>query len=293
MINLAWGGLSNGRIDTSLLVDVSGRGDYLERTAAAQFLAMRNACFAGTGHWINPAPGSSAYRPYATQVSFYAAYQAGTGNVAAVPGTSNHGWGRAVDITGYEGNDLRRGPSGRSYRVNAIVWDWLIAHAGAYGYSWGTGDASGEAWHWESLNTPGTTTTASSGSTPIREGFLMALTDAEQAEVLNCIRQLFNADFNGGPSMKDGGKSIVQSIAEIHGILTLPIDRGGVKNSQIQELADTKTIGLELLAQVGALQHALGALALAQGVDPKAIQDAAKAGAEQALAGLTLKPVTS
>lgn len=281
MINLAWGGLTNGQIDTSILVDVSGKGDYLEPVAAAKFLAMRDALHAATGVWINPAPGSSAYRPEAIQDAFYDAYLAGTGNVAAKPVNrggqgSNHGWGRAVDITGYESN--------------TAVWNWLLAHAGDYGYSWATGQASGERWHWESLNTPGTTT-ASTGATPIPKGFLMALTDAEQAEVLNAVRNLYAADFQGGPSMKDGEKSISQSLAEIHAILAQPVVRDGVKNPQIQELADIKTLALSLTAEVGALQQAVTTIATSQGVNPDAILDAAKAGAQAALQGITLKAV--
>jgi hypothetical protein len=281
MINLQWGGLTNGKIDTSILVDVSGKGDYLEPTAAQKFLAMRDALHAATGVWINPAPGSSCYRPYATQVAFYAAYQSGTGNVAAVPGTSNHGWGRAVDITGYESS--------------TAVWNWLLTHAGEYGYSWATGQASGERWHWESLTPPGTSTASTGAATPITEGFLMALTDAEQAEVLNAVRQLSNADFSGGPSMKDGGKSISQSLAEIHAILDQKVQRtvNGkiVPNPQIQELADCKTLLLNQTAQIGALQQAVTAIATSQGVNPSAILEAAKQGAQAALQGITLKAV--
>lgn len=133
---------------------------------------------------------------------------------------------------------------------------------------------------------------ASTTSTPLTEGnFLSALTDAEQREILNGIRQVFNADFNGGPSMRDGGKSIAQSLGEIHGILSQEIIRDGVKNSQIQELADVKTLAIALTAQVGALKASVEAIATGQGVDPDAIKAAAKAGAEEALAVLTLKTV--
>jgi hypothetical protein len=142
MINLQWGGLTNGYIPSSLLVDVSGRGDYLEPTAAYWWLRMRQDCFNATGRWINPAPGSSAYRPYYLQQEFYNDYINGHGNVAAYPGTSNHGWGRAIDLTGYESS--------------SAVWNWLQAYAPNYGYNWATGQASGERWHWESLSTPGT-----------------------------------------------------------------------------------------------------------------------------------------
>src|SRR4029453_13479957 len=48
--------------------------------------------------------------------------------VAAVPGTSNHGLGLAVDVAGATGARL----------------DWLLAHAADYGWSWGT---QSEGWH--------------------------------------------------------------------------------------------------------------------------------------------------
>lgn len=162
MINLQWGTGKNGQLDTSALDDVSGRGDFMESTAAHQFLAMRQACHDATGVWLNPAPGSSCYRPMAIQQSFYAAYTAYLRGgpwaaVAAIPGTSNHGWARAIDITGYEGSATWRSPrTGRSYAVNLKVWNWLLAHAAEYGFDWATGDSSGEAWHWECLTAPGT-----------------------------------------------------------------------------------------------------------------------------------------
>jgi len=39
-----------------------------------------------------------SYRTYAKQLEKWAAYKAGTGNLAAVPGTSNHGWAVAGDM---------------------------------------------------------------------------------------------------------------------------------------------------------------------------------------------------
>lgn len=50
------------------------------------------------GVWLSPTGPNSSYRSYAKQVEFYNAYLAGRGPLAARPGTSNHGWGRAVDI---------------------------------------------------------------------------------------------------------------------------------------------------------------------------------------------------
>ncbi|MGO4536098.1 D-alanyl-D-alanine carboxypeptidase family protein [Leifsonia sp. 2MCAF36] len=188
MINLQWGSQRNGQLDTSTLIDVSGRGDYLEPTAAVQWRNMAAACKAATGVAPAPAPGSSAYRPLSIQKDFYATYLRDGSPVAAVPGTSNHGWGRAVDMTGYEGNSTWRSPrTGHTYAVDLTVWSWLQAHAAGYGYDWATGDGSGEAWHWESLTPAGT---ASLSASFLTGGFLMALSDDEQAELLQKIREL-------------------------------------------------------------------------------------------------------
>jgi len=51
------------------------------------------------------------------------------GGLAAAPGHSEHGWGRALDLQG--GADARA---------------WLREHAGAYGF---TAPVAGEPWHWE------------------------------------------------------------------------------------------------------------------------------------------------
>jgi D-alanyl-D-alanine carboxypeptidase len=58
------------------------------------------------------------------------------GYAAAIPGTSNHGWGRAVDITDMGGFNTSR------YRA-------LSAVAGYYGWSNAAGRRIGEWWHWE------------------------------------------------------------------------------------------------------------------------------------------------
>jgi len=227
MINLQWGTQKNGQIPTILLVDVSGRGDYMEPSAAHQFLAMRQACFDATGRWINPAPGSSCNRSLATQQAFYDAYRAYLRGgpwaaVAAVPGTSNHGWARAIDITGYEGNTAWRSPrTGTVYMVNIAVWNWLQAHAHDYGYDWATGDGSGEAWHWESLTPPGTaSTTATALSTPtappiLEEGTMLAVFRRANGDI-----GIFGADF-ADKDPKTGvitrGRHVVASMSDYNG----------------------------------------------------------------------------
>jgi hypothetical protein len=129
---------------------IDSQGHRLEHAAATQFLAMQAAMLHDLGRTIGVAPGDdSAFRTIAQQQVDYDLYLHG-GNVASAPGLSNHGWGRAVDITGYE--------------VHDDVWNWLLTHAGEYGYSHVTGAASGERWHWESTNTPSATAIAGDGN---------------------------------------------------------------------------------------------------------------------------------
>lgn len=72
----------------------------------------------------------SSYRTRAQQQDLWNRYQAGTGNLAARPGTSNHETGHAVDISS---SFLSSHPELRS---------WLFQHG------W-TNDVPGEPWHWQ------------------------------------------------------------------------------------------------------------------------------------------------
>lgn len=59
---------------------------------------------------------------------------------AAVPGTSNHGWGLALDLA--DGVNNGRGPA----------WDWLQKNAARFGWHnppWATQARFFEPWHWE------------------------------------------------------------------------------------------------------------------------------------------------
>jgi D-alanyl-D-alanine carboxypeptidase len=72
----------------------------------------------------------SSYRTREQQQRLWQAYQNGTGNMAAKPGTSNHETGHAVDIAS---SFLSAHPDLRS---------WLLQHG------W-TNDVPGEPWHWQ------------------------------------------------------------------------------------------------------------------------------------------------
>lgn len=61
----------------------------------------------------------------------------------STPGNSNHGWGRAVDVTSH----------GRLLTCRSAPFQWLEANAAEYGWvhpAWaGCGDPGEEPWHWE------------------------------------------------------------------------------------------------------------------------------------------------
>jgi hypothetical protein len=70
-----------------------------------------------------------SYRTYAKQLEKWAKYQAGTGNLAARPGTSNHGWAVACDM-GWS-------------KAGSITW--MRNNARRYGF---VNDVPSENWHW-------------------------------------------------------------------------------------------------------------------------------------------------
>lgn len=123
----------NGELPLDELCDI-GDGHLLRADAAATYLAM-NAAFAadfGTGLQI-----SDSYRSYGSQVSVYAQKP----GLAARPGTSNHGWGVAVDLFG--GVDS----------FDSAEHAWLVARGADFGWvnpGWAqAGGSRPEPWHWE------------------------------------------------------------------------------------------------------------------------------------------------
>ena len=86
----------NGMLKESDLSPIPGgqlRGD-----AAAAWLAMRRHIAKTNNVWICPTSRRTAYRSLADQQYFWNLYQTHRGALAARPGTSNHGWGIAVDL---------------------------------------------------------------------------------------------------------------------------------------------------------------------------------------------------
>ena len=90
---------SNGQLPPSELAPIAQ--GQLVKTAAASWNAM-NVEARRLGCELLPTGSMSSYRTLEQQRILYARYRAGTGNLAAVPGTSNHGWGLAVDVASHE-----------------------------------------------------------------------------------------------------------------------------------------------------------------------------------------------
>lgn len=119
----------NGRLPASALSRIyhPTYEVYLDREAAA---GWNTFCL-----WLAktdrgrpyPTGQDSAYRTYDRQVYFWDLYQRGLGNLAAVPGTSNHGWGKAIDLAAMEFRNL------------------VDAHGASFG--WGKVEAWSEWWH--------------------------------------------------------------------------------------------------------------------------------------------------
>lgn len=149
MANLAWGGFSNGRIPRANMVDI-GDGKLLQADAAYNFNRWNVAFRQRWGENLYLASYQDAYRDINKQNWMYTHPVPGV--IVAYPGTSNHGWARAVDVSGYGA-------------LNSARHIWMQQNGPSYGWSWATGKASNESWHWEYVG-PITTTAGDGGVTP-------------------------------------------------------------------------------------------------------------------------------
>jgi hypothetical protein len=129
---------TDGTVDPALLCPVSFAPGALLRCDAAEALARLNEVFRAEHGTDLPVGGT--YRTYAEQVRLKAA----KGGLAAHPGTSHHGWGVAVDFSGFGGVG----------QFDSPLYRWMVAHGPAYGWvhpaAMGPGGSGPhEPWHWE------------------------------------------------------------------------------------------------------------------------------------------------
>lgn len=127
---------ANGRLSLGELAPATGgvaSPDYpgtgqLANAAAAAWNRLAVQIHDQSGYWIESNGADSMYRPLARQ-EYWRSYWCGRGACqnAAVPGTSNHGWGWAVDTP-------------------AATQAAIHAHPG-FGWSFACSDAPWEPWH--------------------------------------------------------------------------------------------------------------------------------------------------
>jgi len=87
----------NGRLPDSDLAPILQGRLVRANSCAASWNAM-NAEARRLGVELRPTGSKSSYRTFAQQQELWNLYRSGKGNLAATPGTSNHGWGLAVDL---------------------------------------------------------------------------------------------------------------------------------------------------------------------------------------------------
>jgi GH24 family phage-related lysozyme (muramidase)/peptidoglycan hydrolase-like protein with peptidoglycan-binding domain len=127
------GAFPNGRARAGDLghVFIPANTAYLSKPAAAAWNTMR-LCAIADGVDLYPAssawrPAATAYRTLGEQQTLWARYRAGSGALAAYPGTSNHGLGHAIDL------------------ATPAMRTWVDGHGGKYG--WRKTEAFSEWWH--------------------------------------------------------------------------------------------------------------------------------------------------
>jgi hypothetical protein len=133
-VNPAWGGWGNGQIPADALCRLGVYSHALRCDAAASYAELSTAYEAAFG---SPLCITDSYRSFGAQVAAFYLKPA----LAAVPGTSNHGWALAVDLCG--GVNIGGSPQ----------WTWMTANAGRFGFvqpAWaGPSGEKPEPWHWE------------------------------------------------------------------------------------------------------------------------------------------------
>lgn len=124
----------NGLVPSDALCPLPKDGHRLRADAAIAFWQLNDAFRDDFGRSICM---TDSYRSLAMQRDLYVRKP----GLAAVPGTSNHGWGLAVDLCG------------GAEHFGTEVYEWLDENGDEFGWdnpSWARpGGSKPEAWHWE------------------------------------------------------------------------------------------------------------------------------------------------
>lgn len=151
--------VENGRVPDSLLVDLKGSAGKLHHAAATAFNCLQMAAYFA-GIELKPVSPADTYRPYGAQLRLFKQRYSTTPTgrnpevtrkwnnttfylkkgvaPAGTPGTSNHGWGLAVDISSASGKRLE-------WMLGKDAWSSPVVQ---YGFSWEVKEGkNAESWH--------------------------------------------------------------------------------------------------------------------------------------------------
>ncbi|HUP87451.1 MAG TPA: M15 family metallopeptidase [Acidimicrobiales bacterium] len=147
-------GYENGRLPASRLITVLPGCRTVREAAPSGALLFRQAAALNV-----PLFGNDCYRPLDDQVTLYARNTSTGGPCTAQPtyypdgrprGTSNHGWGKAIDF----------GNTGGPLNFSSVGYRFLKSHAARVGWNhpgWAEpGQPCAEPWHWEWVGDGGT-----------------------------------------------------------------------------------------------------------------------------------------
>lgn len=157
---------TNGRLWPSQLAPMHLPGAntaVLHSLAARAFGALFVAALAETGQTMTATSAADCYRSFDLQLAAWNARMVPKYNPlictrtskvwngktwwlrrgmaqVATPGSSNHGWGLAVDVGLWDASERKVRP----VDGNPWFWGWLLANAASFGLSW---EVQSEPWH--------------------------------------------------------------------------------------------------------------------------------------------------
>jgi hypothetical protein len=295
--------LKNGDLGNALLFSAAGSsGARLRFGAAYRWNLIRNEVHDTYGWWPEITSAGDGYRSLARQELLfkqnYVPWVTGFGPSknyegqtwwrrtastpsAAVPGTSNHGWGKTVDVVNV-GHLNQYNPTTTRYKQFAAV-------AAKHGFSNSEGRSIGEPWHWTDTKNPDI---AIEGETPsIPEEIDDMWTDQNEA-VLNAIygwvqqmqpivvtavpATLANTKDIQNTLSTDEGKTLYRILLAseqvnakadniARGVATIAASQGGVDEAALAKaLAPLLSVGLTEAQVISAVKTAFR-----QGTDPR------------------------
>lgn len=141
--------LQNGNYPQDLLEKSKKGKKYLPTILKEIVYTYDNLVAAFEKEFPGKTLGAFGWRSYKEQLSLKKVKP----KLAAKPGTSNHGWGLAVDMHYHIIDDKTN--SAKSFSYSGKEYKWLMENAGYYGWynpGWAVqGGTKEEPWHWESV----------------------------------------------------------------------------------------------------------------------------------------------